>query len=278
MEAPQNSSNLLNIPMAIVIAGAIIAGTILYTKSPSNYKPADNTDASFEENMRAVSSADHIFGNPNARLKIVEYSDTSCPFCKDFHHTMNRIMEEYGSAGNIAWVYRHYPLDKEGADGTILHPNANREAQALECADSLGGNEKFWKYTHRLYDITPSVTLATPRGLDQKELPKIAEYAGLNVSDFNNCLSTGKFKEKVDADFLDGINIGIQSTPSSVIVLEKAFPASIKEKLMKIYEPFKDPSSGEYPIQLSTDSKKVMIIGGMPFEIIKTTIDLFFTY
>lgn len=98
------------------------------------------------------------------------------------------------------------------------------------------------------------------------------------MSDFNNCLSTGKFKEKVDADFLDGINIGIQSTPSSVIVLEKAFPASIKEKLMKIYEPFKDPSSGEYPIQLSTDSKKVMIIGGMPFEIIKTTIDLFFTY
>lgn len=48
MEAPQNSSNLLNIPMAIVIAGAIIAGTILYTKSPSNYKPADNTDASLK--------------------------------------------------------------------------------------------------------------------------------------------------------------------------------------------------------------------------------------
>lgn len=212
-----NSSNLLNIPTAIVIAGAIIAGAVIWSKGPSPSKPVVQTP-SLEEQMKPVTSADYIIGNPNAKIKIVEYSDTSCPFCKIFHNTMRKVIDTYGKSGNVAWVYRHYPLDKPDADGNIKHPNAGKEAQALECAGSLGGNEKFWAYTNRLYEITPSVTGDTPNGLDQKELPKIAAYVGINVTDFNNCLSSDKFKEKIDAQFLDGVNIGIQGTPSSIII------------------------------------------------------------
>lgn len=213
----QKQAALLNIPTAIVIAGAIVAGAIIWTKSPSNNNVAI-TPPGLEQQIKAVSNEDHIFGNPNAKIKIIEYSDTACPFCKSFHTTMRKIMDIYGKTGEVAWIYRHFPIYQPDANGRILHPNAGKEAEALECAGSLGGNDKFWAYTNRLYDITPSVTGDTPGGLDQKELPKIAKLVGLNVDDFNSCLSSGKFKEKVDSQLLEGMNAGIQGTPSSILV------------------------------------------------------------
>lgn len=276
---PVKAPSILNIPTAILIAGAIIAGSIIWTKVPRSHTPvSQNKTDSFEQSLKPITAEDHILGNPKAKIKILEYSDTSCPFCKIFHNTMRQIMTDYGSSGNVAWVYRHYPLDKPRADGFILHPNAGHEAQALECAGNIGGNDKFWKYTNRLYEITPSVTGDSPKGLDQKQLPEIAKFAGINVEEFNNCLSTNKFKSKVESQFMDGVNIGIQGTPSSIVILEKAFPVSTKEKLMAIYEPYKDTSTGEYPIRLSMDSKMVMINGAMPIEVMKATIDLLFTY
>lgn len=277
---PIRAQSLLNIPTAIVIAGAIIAGAVIWTKGPSI--PSQNNRAaaadSFEEHVKTVTAADHILGNPEAKIKIVEYSDTACPYCKVFHNTMKKVMEDYGSAGNVAWVYRHYPLNKPDASGSILHPNAGREAQALECAADLGGNSAFWKYTNRLYEITPSVTGDSPTGLDQKQLPVIAKFAGLDTEDFNNCLATSKYKDKIESQFTDGVNIGIQGTPSSIIILQKPFNTATKEKLMAIYEPYKDTNTGEYPIRLSADSKMVMLGGAMPIEVMKATIDLLFTY
>lgn len=276
MEPTKKSPSVLNIPTAIVIAGAIIAGAVIYAKAPASNTPKQQA-ASFEQKVKAVSATDHIKGNPNAKVKIVEYSDPSCPFCKVFHNTMNSLMASYGTAGNVAWIYRHYPLDKPMPDGSILHPNAGKESQAFECAADQGGNDKFWKYTDRLYEVTPSVTSAAPNGLDPRELPKIAEFSGLDVSAFNNCLATGKFKDKVEGDFLDGVNIGIEGTPSSIIVLEKAFPATVKEKLMQIYQPYVN-AQGEYPIKISADSKMIILGGAMPIEAMKATIDLMFTY
>lgn len=273
----KSSASTLNIPTAIVIAGAIIAIALIYTKGPATIKPTEKIQTA-EQQVKPVTAADHILGNPNAKIKIVEYSDPSCPYCKVFHKTMEKVMNNYGTAGNVAWVYRSYPLlGIANANGQIPHPNADKESQALECAGSLGGNEKFWTFTNRLYDITPSVTGATPNGLDQKELPNIAKFAGLNVEDFNNCLATGKFKEKVDGILTEGINLGINGTPTSVMVLSKAFPVTIKEKLMAIYEPYKN-QNGEYPIRLSNDSKMIIMEGAMPLETVKATIDLMFTY
>ena len=275
----QKPAAVLNIPTAIVVAGAIIAIAVIWNKTPSAPRPIvkSNTE-NLEQQLKLVTAADHILGNPNAKIKIVEYSDASCPFCKVFHNTMKQVMTTYGAGGNVAWVYRHYTLDKPDASGRILHPNAGHEAQAMECAAELGGNDSFWKYANRLYEITPSVTGNSPKGLDQKQLPEIAKFAGLDVEDFNNCLATGKFKEKVEKDFTDGVNIGIQGTPSSIIILEKPFPVAIKDKLMAIYEPYKDQNTGEYPIRLSSDSKSVMLGGAMPVEIMKATIELLFTY
>ena len=60
--------------------------------------------------MKPVSDGDHILGDKNASVKIVEFSDTECPFCKRFHTTMQQVVKD--NNGQVAWVYRHFPLDQ----------------------------------------------------------------------------------------------------------------------------------------------------------------------
>ncbi|MFA6459062.1 MAG: thioredoxin domain-containing protein [Candidatus Paceibacterota bacterium] len=219
----KQKTSAITLPGAIIIAGAIIAVAIIWVKQPvssngpSSAAALENAKRG-EMNMREITTKDHIYGNPNAPIKIVEYSDASCPYCKTFNPTMVKLIEEYGPSGKVAWIYRHFPLDKPDETGFILHKNAGREAEAMECAAALGGNEKFWDYEEKLYEVTPSVTQATPNGLDPKQLPIIAKDVGLDPVAFNECLASGQFKEKIEADYLDGINAGITGTPFSVII------------------------------------------------------------
>jgi protein-disulfide isomerase len=202
---------LLTIPGAIIIGCAIIALAIIWTQKPVPAAPAAAGNINLgESNLAPVTKDDHILGNPNAIIKIVEYSDPSCPYCKSFHPIMRKVIEEYGPSGKVAWVYRHFPLD--------FHPNANKEGQAMECAAKLGGNEKFWEYTHRLYEVTPAVTQTTPAGLDPRQLPVIASEVGLNVGAFTECLASDQFRSKVDAGLVDGQNAGVTGTPYSIIL------------------------------------------------------------
>ena len=106
--------------------------------------------------IRPVSSEDHILGNKNAKIVIVEYSDLECPFCKVFHNTMHQVVEK--SNGDVAWVYRHYPIPQ-------LHKKAFHEAEATECAWEQKGNDGFWKYMDKLFEITTSND-----GLDESRL------------------------------------------------------------------------------------------------------------
>jgi len=203
----------LSTPAAILLGAVIIAGAVLLTK----YVPAPNNANTLAaqqptakptnlEAMRPVGAEDHIRGNPNAPVKIVEYSDTECPFCKRFHNTMQELMATYGSDGKVAWVYRHYPLDQ-------LHKKARREAVASECAAEQGGNDAFWAYMDRMMEVTPSND-----GLDAAELPKIAAFVGLDVARFNTCLSSDKYAKRVQDDADNAMATGGQGTPWSIVV------------------------------------------------------------
>jgi len=200
----------LAVPIAIVIAGALIAAALYFVNGNSAPAAAttDQESAVVAEEIRGVQSNDHILGNPNAGIVFVEYSDTECPFCKQFHNTMHQVINQYGADGSVAWVYRHFPL-------TQLHPKATKEAEALECAAELGGNDGFWTYTDRLYEITPS-----NNGLDLAQLPEIAEEVGLNREDFESCLDSGKHETRVQKDFEEVAAAGGRGTPHSIVLID----------------------------------------------------------
>lgn len=147
---------------------------------------------------------DHVRGDREARILLIEYSDTECPFCKRFHPTVQQVVDFY--KGQVAWVYRHFPLDN-------LHSKARKEAEATECANELGGNEIFWNYLDKIYEVTPS-----NNGLDPNELPKIATQAGLNQAKFTSCLEGGKYAEAVEADAKSGTKAGVSGTPAAILL------------------------------------------------------------
>lgn len=164
----------------------------------------DTSQNTAGQNIRAISPEDHLRGNPAAKVVVVEYSDLECPFCKRFHETMNQVMLEYN--GQVAWVYRHFPLEN-------LHSKAKNEAKAAECAASLGGNDAFWAYIDRVFQVTPSND-----GLDPLLLPTLATDIGLDKDKFNDCLANNDFDLKITADITDATDNGGQGTPFPIII------------------------------------------------------------
>ena len=129
---------------------------------------------------------------------------------------MKQVIGEYGKNGKVAWVYRHFPLDQ-------LHSKARKEAEATECAAELGGNDKFWSYLDRLMEVTPA-----NNGLDPAELPKIASYVGLDAVKFNECLTSGKYAQKIEEHVQNAVATGGQGTPWSIVIGKngKKYPLS----------------------------------------------------
>lgn len=192
------------LPITIVVAGVLIAGAV-FLVGRSGTAPG-GTDDTNRGKVPAVTADEHILGNPNAAVKVIEYSDTECPYCKTFHSTMHAIIDYYGPNGNVAWVFRHMPLAQN-------HTKAPTEAAATECAAELGGNAGFWKFIDRLYEITPS-----NNGLDLAQLPVIAKDTGLDVTQFNSCMAGNKYAQKVQGSFNEAVAAGAQGTPFVVIM------------------------------------------------------------
>lgn len=220
METESKQNNLL-IPGSIVIAGLIIGGSLyigLASRTNSSGAQAQQPQRAAVgdlEQMNPITATDHRRGNPGAPVKIVEYSDFECPFCKRFHETMKQVSDEYGD--EIAWVYRHFPLDQ-------LHSKARKEAVAAECANELGGNDAFWKYADRFFELTPS---NNQTNIDTV-LPQIAKEIGLDKAKFASCLESGKYDAHVEENVQDATETGGGGTPWSIVVAKsgKKYPLS----------------------------------------------------
>ena len=154
--------------------------------------------------IKDVTNNDHIRGNKNAKLSLVEYSDLECPFCKRFHPTMQELMKTYGD--KIRWVYRHFPLS--------FHANAQKEAEATECIAELRGEDAFWTYVDKIFEKTTSN--GTGFALDQ--LGPLAAEVGVNQSAFQSCLDGGKYAQLVKDQIADGTTGGVSGTPSTFLI------------------------------------------------------------
>jgi protein-disulfide isomerase len=217
--AQSNWRQNASIPAAIIFGAIIIAGAIYFDGNGSLSKvniqngtdTAQNQDpleAETPESIVApVTKEDNIRGNPNAPIMIVEYSDYDCPFCKQFHATMNRIIEKYGASGNVAWVYRHFPLEQ-------LHPNSSKIAAASYCVSEQGGDEAFWKFSDLVFgerDVNAQTDLS--------KLPSFAESSGVDKGKFELCLNSGKYDARVKSDTEAAFKTGARGTPYSVILI-----------------------------------------------------------
>jgi protein-disulfide isomerase len=201
------------IPIAIIFGFALIAIAIFFTSNNSPQPIATEEPGETDQNtivdgtVPPPKATDYIKGNPNAPIVLIEYSDYECPFCKQFHSTMNQIMNEYGSTGQLAWVYRQFPI-------TQLHPNAAKISEAALCVGDLGGNDAFWNFSDKIFSERE---LDAPTNVTK--LPEYAELAGVSKSEYLSCVNSRRMEDRVLASTEEGFNIGARGTPYSIIIV-----------------------------------------------------------
>ena len=91
------------------------------------FKPHDVVEEA--PTVTSAASGDHMRGEPNAPILLIEYSDFQCPACAAYHPLVTKLLGEYGNS--ILFVYRHFPL-------TTIHPKALPSAYAAEAAGMQG--------------------------------------------------------------------------------------------------------------------------------------------
>ncbi len=147
--------------------------------------------------MPAQAEAAHIRGNKNAKVKLVEYSDFQCPFCERHYPTLKKILADYGD--QVSLEYKHFPLNS-------IHPYAQKAAEASECASEQG---KFWEFHDKAFE--------NQQNLNFDALKQWAADLKLNTTRFNNCLDSGKYAAKVQAQEDEGVKLGVDGTPGTLI-------------------------------------------------------------
>ncbi len=221
MENAENSTNNNNksfIAGAIIVAAIIIGGAIVYTQKATETKPTANINqATQEENkgnvtnpnsiwdlINPVSENDHVLGNPSAELSLILYFDINCGHCRTFHNTLTKFIKENGKEGQIKWVTRHFPLNQI----------SQKEAEATECVAEIGGKEKFWQYLDELMENT-----IQPENMVDLEikLTNLAQKMDIEKEAFKQCLTDGRYLEKITQTKNEAIGLGVEGTPFSII-------------------------------------------------------------
>jgi len=196
------------VPGAIVVAGIIIAGAILYTggfgfaaRGPAAPPAAGNqANAAAVINAAALPDDDPSLGDPNAPVTIVEFSDFQCPYCaRFFANTLGLLKDKYVKTGKVRLVYRDFPLSS-------IHAEATGAAEAAACANEQG---KFWEYHDKIFQ--------NQQALGAANYKQWAKAIGLDAVVFNQCVDVRKYADEVQKDFDDGRTAGVSGTPTFFI-------------------------------------------------------------
>lgn len=164
--------------------------------------PTPNPSPSPSGSVPAVSDDDYVLGSPDAPVTIIEYSDYECPFCARFHPTIKNVIADY--ADDVQFVYRHFPLQS-------IHPNAERAAVAAECIGEQAGAEGFYAFNDIAFE-DPNVEFSAAGLADAA-----GQIRGVNIGEFETCLSENRYLSKVRAQQQAGVSAGVTGTPGTFI-------------------------------------------------------------
>jgi protein-disulfide isomerase len=148
-------------------------------------------------------------GSPNAPITIVEYSDYQCPFCfRHFQQTMPQLLP-YIDDGRVRYVFKDYPLHN-------IHPQAQKAHEAARCARELGGDDGFWKM-HDLLFTNQDAWATVPVPGHVEVIKRLADATDLSPERFDDCVDSGRYADAVNNDVAEGVQLGINGTPTFFI-------------------------------------------------------------
>lgn len=140
---------------------------------------------------------DHIRGNRDGTIALIEYSDYECPFCSRHHPTAQALID---ANDDVMWVYRHFPLG--------FHPSATPLAEASECVWEQGGDDAFWAFTDMIFE----------KGADVNKMVEYADAVGVNGAQVKDCVDAGTYAQYVKDDMAGGSAGGVSGTPGNIVL------------------------------------------------------------
>ncbi|MCS7197656.1 MAG: DsbA family protein [Candidatus Bipolaricaulota bacterium] len=184
--------------VGLAVGGAVIVGLVVLIIVFS--RPAEE---SFQVTRPVGQDFLPEMGDPNAPVTVYEYADYQCPACGYFVKQYKpRIDSDYIQTGKVRWIFKNF---------AFLGPESVWAAEAAYCAAEQGG---FWAYHDKLF--------ANQRGenrgaFSKPNLVRFARELGLKVDDFQQCLESGRYREKIQNELREGQAQGINSTPSFLV-------------------------------------------------------------
>ena len=145
----------------------------------------------------AVSADDHVQGDDQALVTLLEYGDYECPHCGYAYPIVKRVQEHFGR--KLRFVFRNFPLRN-------MHPNAEAAAEAAEFA---GAHGRFWEMHDAIFENQPTLSLPM--------LLEVASALELDPEGLNRAFTTGEFRSRVQTDFQGGVRSGVNGTPTFFI-------------------------------------------------------------
>jgi protein-disulfide isomerase len=147
-----------------------------------------------------VNSKDPMWGDRNAPVTIVLFSDFECPYCSRVESSLEQVRTTYGK-DKVRIIWKNAPLP--------FHKNAKPAAEAAMGVFELGGSEAFWKFHKSAF--------ANQKELTPANFEKWAADAKVDVAKLKAGLASHKWAEKVDKDNAAGKAAGVSGTPASFI-------------------------------------------------------------
>lgn len=148
-----------------------------------------------------ITEQDIRLGSMDAKVNLIEFSDFQCSYCKTFQiNTIQRILKDYGD--KVLFVYKHLPLG--------FHQQALNAALASECANAQG---RFEAYSQKLFSAQDD----WGKSEGTQKFKAYAAQLGLKTVEFNQCLDSKKYQEKIDNDVKTANEFGISGTPALFI-------------------------------------------------------------
>lgn len=194
---------------AWIIFAAMCVGLIggLIFLQQRNQIDVSNVDTTKAQSASSESGgiSDHIYGNANSKVLLVEYADFQCPGCNSSYPVTKKVTEKYKD--KIGFIFRNYPL-------TSAHPNALAAAAAAESAGLQG---KYWEMHNSLFENRASWVELSGSTRTENFVKLASDIKGLNVEKFKADLENPNIRKKIDYDMALGKKDSVGGTPAMYI-------------------------------------------------------------
>jgi protein-disulfide isomerase len=186
----QSGLKIYGLIIGVIAVAVVVVAAVAIFGQPQVNSPAHPVEASLDKSE----------GAPDAPVVVMEYADFQCPYCRQFATGPERQLKtDYIDPGQVRFVFRQMPFIGE---------ESLWAAEASECANEQG---RFWDYHDKLF---AEQTGENEGAFSLDNLKGFAADLNLNTEQFNHCLDSGKYRDKVQQEMIEGQRLGVTSTPT----------------------------------------------------------------